>query len=39
VPLIFGSRDKVARVVSLHLDGVPAAGQRPLFGARGLFRS
>ncbi|MFC7476437.1 class 1 fructose-bisphosphatase [Dankookia sp. GCM10030260] len=39
VPLIFGSCDKVARVVALHLDGVPAAGQRPLFGARGLFRS
>ncbi len=39
VPLIFGSRDKVARVVSLHMDGVPAAGQRPLFGPRGLFRS
>ena len=36
---IFGSRDKVERVVELHMAGVPQAGQRPLFGARGLFRS
>ena len=39
VPLIFGSRDKVERVVELHASGVPQAGQRPLFSARGLFRS
>lgn len=39
VPLIFGSHDKVSRVVQMHMAGVPAAGQRPLFGARGLFRS
>jgi fructose-1,6-bisphosphatase I len=39
VPLVFGSRDKVERVVELHNAGVPQAGQRPLFAARGLFRS
>jgi fructose-1,6-bisphosphatase I len=39
VPLVFGSRDKVERVVEMHMAGVPQAGQRPLFGARGLFRS
>jgi len=39
VPLIFGSQDKVARVLGLHSSGVPQAGQRPLFAARGLFRS
>jgi fructose-1,6-bisphosphatase I len=39
VPLIFGSRDKVERVVALHAPAVPQAGQRPLFAARGLFRS
>ena len=39
VPLIFGSRDKVERVVELHTAGIPQAGQRPLFAARGLFRS
>lgn len=39
VPLIFGSRDKVERVVQLHMAGVPQAGQRPLFAVRGLFKS
>lgn len=39
VPLIFGSADKVRRVVDLHVSGVPQAGQRPLFAARGLFKS
>lgn len=39
VPLIFGSRDKVERVVHLHMAGVPQAGQRPLFSVRGLFKS
>lgn len=39
VPLIFGSRDKVERVVELHHASVPPAGQRPLFAARGLFKS
>lgn len=39
VPLIFGSRDKVERVMALHTGGVPEAGQRPLFSGRSLFRS
>lgn len=39
VPLIFGSQPKVERVAHLHAAGVPQAGQRPLFAARGLFRS
>jgi fructose-1,6-bisphosphatase I len=39
VPLIFGSPDKVDRVMSLYAAGVPQAGQRPLFSARGLFKS
>lgn len=39
VPLIFGSRDKVERVIELHHASVPPAGQRPLFAARGLFKS
>jgi fructose-1,6-bisphosphatase I len=39
VPLIFGSPDKVKRVLELHASGVPQAGQRPLFKTRGLFRS
>ena len=38
-PLIFGSPDKVDRVMALYTDSVPQAGQRPLFGTRGLFRS
>lgn len=38
-PLIFGSRDKVARVMELHHASVPPAGQRPLFGTRGLFKA
>ncbi|MBS0644369.1 MAG: class 1 fructose-bisphosphatase [Proteobacteria bacterium] len=38
-PLIFGSPDKVDRVIALYTDHVPQAGQRPLFSARGLFRS
>lgn len=38
-PLIFGSPDKVDRVVALYSSSVPQAGQRPLFGTRGLFRS
>ncbi|WP_428486745.1 class 1 fructose-bisphosphatase [Rhodopila sp.] len=39
VPLIFGSRDKVERVMELYAASVPQAGQRPLFAVRGLFRS
>ena len=27
------------RYVELHTAGIPQAGQRPLFAARGLFRS
>lgn len=38
-PLIFGSKDKVERVMELHHSSVPPAGQRPLFGQRGLFKS
>jgi fructose-1,6-bisphosphatase I len=39
VPLIFGSKDKVDRISELHIANVPNAGQRPLFTARGLFKS
>ena len=39
VPLIFGSPDKVKRVMELYAASVPQAGQRPLFAARGLFKS
>jgi fructose-1,6-bisphosphatase I len=38
VPLIFGSREEVARLERHHLE--PLAGeQSPLFGRRGLFRA
>lgn len=39
VPLIFGSPDKVSRVIDLYAASVPQAGQRPLFAVRGLFKS
>ena len=39
VPLIFGSSDKVDRVMTLYAASVPQAGQRPLFAVRGLFKS
>ncbi len=39
VPLIFGSPDKVERVMTLYAASVPQAGQRPLFAVRGLFKS
>jgi len=39
VPLIFGSPDKVERVMVLYAASVPQAGQRPLFAVRGLFKS
>jgi fructose-1,6-bisphosphatase I len=39
VPLIFGSPDKVERVIELYAESVPQAGQRPLFAVRGLFKS
>jgi fructose-1,6-bisphosphatase I len=38
-PLIFGSSDKVQRVMDLYAESVPQAGQRPLFAVRGLFKS
>jgi fructose-1,6-bisphosphatase I len=38
-PLIFGSTDKVDRVIDLYKESVPQAGQRPLFATRGLFKS
>lgn len=36
VPLIFGSADKVGRVLEMFNSSVPQAGQRPLFATRGL---
>lgn len=39
VPLIFGSPEKVQRVMELYAESVPQAGQRPLFAVRGLFKS
>ncbi len=39
VPLIFGSPDKVERVMEFYAASVPQAGQRPLFAVRGLFKS
>jgi fructose-1,6-bisphosphatase I len=39
VPLIFGSSDKVERLMALYAASVPQAGQRPLFAVRGLFKS
>ena len=38
-PLIFGSADKVRRVVRLHEDPNLDAERSPLFAARGLFRT
>lgn len=38
-PLIFGSPDKVERVMALYAASVPQAGTRPLFAVRGLFKS
>jgi fructose-1,6-bisphosphatase I len=39
VPLLFGSRDEVARLDRYHLDPYPIGERSPLFGRRGLFRS
>jgi fructose-1,6-bisphosphatase I len=39
VPLIFGSRDEVDRLVRYHRDPYPLGERSPLFGRRGLFRS
>jgi len=38
VPLIFGARDKVERVVRYHNDRHSIGERQPLFGRRGLFR-
>jgi len=38
VPLIFGARDKVERVVRYHSDRHSIGERQPLFGRRGLFR-
>lgn len=38
-PLIFGSNDKVERLIEIYTESVPQAGQRPLFATRGLFKS
>lgn len=37
-PLIFGSADKVDRVIALHTDPTNPRARSPLFGRRGLFR-
>lgn len=39
VPLLFGSRDEVARLDRYHLDPYPIGERSPLFARRGLFRS
>ncbi len=39
VPLIFGSREEVARLDRYHRDPYPLGERSPLFGRRGLFRS
>ncbi len=38
VPLVFGSRDKVAQVARYHGDPHLIGARSPLFGRRGLFR-
>jgi len=38
VPLIFGAREKVERVVRYHSDRHQIGERMPLFGRRGLFR-
>lgn len=38
VPLVFGSADKVERVVRYHLDAPDRHRSQPLFAERGLFR-
>ncbi|WP_148259400.1 class 1 fructose-bisphosphatase [Polymorphum gilvum] len=38
-PLIFGSSEKVARLVSYHTDPAFERSQSPLFDQRGLFRA
>jgi fructose-1,6-bisphosphatase I len=38
VPLLFGSRDEVARLDRYHIEPHPIGERSPLFGRRGLFR-
>lgn len=39
VPLVFGSREEVARIDRHHVDPHPTGERSPLFGRRGLFRA
>jgi fructose-1,6-bisphosphatase I len=39
IPLLFGSREEVARLDRYHRDPHPIGERSPLFGRRGLFRS
>jgi len=39
VPLLFGSRDEVARLDRYHIEPHPIGERSPLFGRRGLFRA
>lgn len=39
IPLLFGSREEVARLDRYHLEPHPIGERSPLFGRRGLFRS
>ncbi|MFC7400522.1 class 1 fructose-1,6-bisphosphatase [Chelatococcus sp. GCM10030263] len=39
VPLVFGSREEVARVARYHTDPMSLAARSPLFGSRSLFRA
>jgi fructose-1,6-bisphosphatase I len=39
VPLVFGSREEVARVARYHTDPMSLAARSPLFGNRSLFRA
>jgi len=39
VPLIFGSREEVARLERHHIEPYPTGEHWPLFGRRGLFRA
>jgi fructose-1,6-bisphosphatase I len=39
IPLLFGSREEVARLDRYHLEPHPIGERSPLFAQRGLFRS
>jgi len=39
VPLVFGSRDKVSRIRSYHVDDAMTGDASPLFAKRGLWRA